>query len=79
MPEGHTLRYAAHALAPLVGTVLAASARHPRGQAVAAAIDGRSLQSVETRGKHLLARLDDGRTLHSHLRMIGRVARLCAR
>jgi endonuclease-8 len=71
MPEGHTLRYAANALAPLVGSALAASARHPRGQAVAAAIDGRTLVAVETRGKHLLARLDDGRTLHSHLRMSG--------
>jgi len=71
MPEGHTLRYATQALAPLVGTSLAASARHPRGQAIAAAIDGRTLVSVDARGKHLLARIDDGRTLHSHLRMSG--------
>jgi endonuclease-8 len=38
---------------------------------LAAAIDGRVLESAQARGKHLLLALDDGRCLHSHLRMTG--------
>jgi endonuclease-8 len=41
----------------------------PRG--LAAAIDGHVLESAKARGKHLLLTLDDGRCLHSHLRMTG--------
>jgi endonuclease VIII len=41
----------------------------PRG--LASAIDGRVLESAKARGKHLLLALDDGRCLHSHLRMTG--------
>lgn len=32
---------------------------------------GRVVEAVEARGKHLLVRFDDGRTLHTHLRMEG--------
>jgi endonuclease-8 len=38
---------------------------------LAAAIDGHVLESVRARGKHLLLALDDGRWVHSHLRMTG--------
>jgi endonuclease-8 len=38
---------------------------------LAASIDGHVLDSVRARGKHLLLALDDGRSLHSHLRMTG--------
>ena len=38
---------------------------------LAQALDGRVLQSVEARGKHLLVAFDSGRILHSHLRMTG--------
>jgi endonuclease VIII len=41
----------------------------PRG--LAAALDGRVLESARARGKHLLLSFDDGRCLHSHLRMTG--------
>lgn len=43
--------------------------RSPHG--LAAALDGRVLESVEARGKHLLLAFDNGRILHSHLRMTG--------
>jgi endonuclease-8 len=34
-------------------------------------LEGRTIASVETRGKNLLIAFDDGRTLHTHLRMSG--------
>jgi endonuclease-8 len=66
------LHLAAERLAPLVGHRLAAqshAAQAPPG--LAAAIDGRVLESVRARGKHLLLALDGERWLHSHLRMTG--------
>jgi endonuclease-8 len=41
----------------------------PRG--LAATLDGHVLESARARGKHLLLLFDDGRTVHSHLRMTG--------
>jgi endonuclease-8 len=35
------------------------------------ALEGRTVSSIETRGKNLLVAFDDGRTLHTHLRMSG--------
>ena len=43
--------------------------RHPR--LAAADLTGRSVLGVASVGKHLLTRLDDGYTLHSHLRLDG--------
>lgn len=40
-------------------------------QGLAAAVDGRILESAGARGKHLLLTFDDGRCVHSHLRMTG--------
>lgn len=59
-------------MAPLVGHRVAAQGpgyQAPHG--LAEALDGRVLESVEARGKHLLAGFDNGRILHSHLRMTG--------
>jgi endonuclease VIII len=59
-------------MAPLVGHRVAAlgpGRRSPHG--LAQALDCRVLESVEARGKHLLAAFDSGRILHSHLRMTG--------
>jgi len=58
----------------LVGERVEAKSPHPRGRAtgVAAAIDGRVLESAEAVGKHLLLRFEGGVTLRSHLRMNGR-------
>ncbi|WP_182113607.1 MULTISPECIES: Fpg/Nei family DNA glycosylase [unclassified Actinotalea] len=77
MPEGDVVRRTAQRLdAALAGQVLVrAELRWPD----AAGLDlvGRTVTEVRSYGKHLLVRLDDGRTLHTHLRMEGtwRVAR----
>jgi endonuclease-8 len=42
-----------------------------RGAAVARAMEGATLGRAYARGKHLLLPLEDGRVLHSHLRMRG--------
>jgi endonuclease-8 len=59
-------------MAPLVGHRVAALGpgyQSPHG--LAQELDGRVLESVQARGKHLLAAFDSGRILHSHLRMTG--------
>jgi endonuclease-8 len=59
-------------MAPLAGqrvAVLGPGYQSPHG--LAEALDGRVLEAVEARGKHLLVRFDNGRILHSHLRMTG--------
>ncbi|MFH5822535.1 DNA-formamidopyrimidine glycosylase family protein [Georgenia sp. AZ-5] len=71
MPEGDILVRVARRLdAALAGQVLA------RGELRWPNLGGVDLAGVRvlgnhTRGKHLLTRLEDGRTLHSHLRMEG--------
>jgi endonuclease-8 len=72
VPEGDSIRRAAARLGRLAGSRVEASAPHPRGNAVARAVDGRVLESVESRGKHLLLRFDGGVVVHSHLGMTGR-------
>lgn len=77
MPEGDVvLRTARRLDAALTGDVLVrADLRWP--DAAAVRLEGRTVTAVRAYGKHLLVRLDDGRTLHTHLRMEGtwRVAR----
>ena len=59
-------------MAPLVGQrVVAAGPGYQSPFGLAEVIDGHVLESVEARGKHLLAAFDNGRILHSHLRMTG--------
>jgi endonuclease-8 len=74
MPEGDALHRAAARLQALVEEQVEAVAPHPRGAAtgVAAAVDGRRLESVEAVGKNLLLRFEGGVTVRSHLRMSGR-------
>jgi endonuclease-8 len=74
MPEGDVLHRTAANLQVLVGERVEAETPHPRAAAtgVAAAIDGRVLESVEAVGKNLLLRFEGGVTLRSHLRMSGR-------
>ena len=72
VPEGHTLRIAANRLQPLVGHEVAVEAPQPRHRyAGFDALDGQRLEEVRAVGKHLLLRFEDGRTVHSHLRMRG--------
>lgn len=71
MPEGDVLRRTAATLdRALAGHVLVhADVRWP----TAATVDlrGRTVLGTRPYGKHLLTRFDDGRTLHTHLRMDG--------
>lgn len=71
MPEGDILRRAARSLdAALAGHVLArAELRWPS----AAGVDlvGATVLGTVPYGKHLFTRFDDGRSLHTHLRMEG--------
>jgi endonuclease VIII len=70
--EGDTiLRLARRFEGTLVGETVAAAAPNPRGNAAGIErLDGRRLERVEARGKHLL--LDFGElSLHSHLGMSG--------
>ncbi len=71
MPEGDAvLRTARRLDAALAGErLLRAELRWPT--IATADLVGRVVLGTATRGKHLLTRLDDGRTLHSHLRMDG--------
>ncbi|WNI18369.1 Fpg/Nei family DNA glycosylase [Actinacidiphila sp. ITFR-21] len=71
MPEGDTVWLTAHRLhAALAGRPLQRTdLRVPSLATVDLA--GRRVLEVAARGKHLLTRLSDGLTLHSHLRMDG--------
>ncbi|WP_434597346.1 Fpg/Nei family DNA glycosylase [Streptomyces sp. A5-4] len=71
MPEGDSVWQAAHRLhSALAGHTLTRSdLRVPRF--ATADLTGRTVLDVTPRGKHLLARVEGGLTLHSHLRMDG--------
>lgn len=71
MPEGDTVWLAAHRLDDALGgeVVVSADLRVPALATVDLA--GRTVREVLPRGKHLLFRFDDGRTLHTHFRMEG--------
>ncbi|MEU9237180.1 Fpg/Nei family DNA glycosylase [Streptomyces subrutilus] len=71
MPEGDSVRRAATRLhTALAGKILTRSdLRVPRF--ATADLTGRTTLDVTPRGKHLLARVEGGLTLHSHLRMDG--------
>ena len=71
MPEGDTLFRTAAGLRPyLVGrTVTAARARRPGPQVER--IVGTTIEAVESHGKNLLIRFDNGLELRTHLRMNG--------
>lgn len=71
VPEGDTVYLAAKRLrAALAGRALVrGELRHPR--LVDHDLAGRTVLDVASVGKHLFTRFDDGRSLHSHLRMDG--------
>jgi endonuclease-8 len=59
-------------MAPLVGhRVAALGPGYQAPYGLAEALDGQVLEAVEARGKHLLVTFENGRILHSHLRMTG--------
>ena len=73
MPEGDTIHRAAHTLSRAIGGKVIRRARSPLPALAkgAESLAGRSIEAVEAHGKHLLIRFDDGRALHSHMRMTG--------
>lgn len=79
MPEGDSIHRLAARLRVLVGAEITAFTSHALPDAT---LVGRTIAAVDSRGKNLLVRFDDGRALHVHLRMLGRVriepARLAA-
>jgi endonuclease-8 len=71
MPEGDTIARIARALREvLVGKrIVRLASRMPALRDTD--LEGRLVTGIEARGKHLLIAFDDGRTLHTHLRMSG--------
>lgn len=74
MPEGDTIRRMANAIERrFLGQEITRSVfRHP--SLALTKLDGATLESADARGKHLLVRLSDSRTLHAHMLMQGRVS-----
>lgn len=71
MPEGDTIRRLAEKIrARFAGQrCVRCVTRDPR--LVGVDFSGSTLVDADARGKHLMIRFDDGRTLHAHLRMTG--------
>jgi endonuclease-8 len=74
MPEGDSIHgLAARLSRRLVGREVCAFEAQPLDDAACASVVGRRIVAIDARGKNLLVRFDDGRVLHVHLRMLGRV------
>lgn len=74
MPEGDSLYRLAAKLAPVLeGREVTAFTARRLTNDVARSIVGRRIARVFSKGKNLLIRLDDGRVIHIHLKMEGRV------
>ena len=69
MPEGDTIYRAAHTLRQVLAGKEILSARSDVLDA--ASLVGRTVSAVEPHGKHMLIHFDDGRALHTHMRMTG--------
>jgi endonuclease-8 len=71
MPEGDTLARIASVLRPLlVGHAIVAARGRPGGVQLQRVV-GRTVLSVNNKGKHLLIDFDNGLTLHTHLGLHG--------
>ncbi|HEY1522858.1 MAG TPA: DNA-formamidopyrimidine glycosylase family protein [Solirubrobacteraceae bacterium] len=75
MPEGDTIAWAANRIRPaLVGRIpdeiLTPQPRHAMDR-WPERLAGRTVERVDTHGKHLFVRFEGGLTLHSHLGMVG--------
>ncbi len=71
MPEGDTILRAARTLARALEGRTVLTARSPLPAIAGARLSGRTIERVEARGKNLLFHFDDGRILHTHMRMTG--------
>ncbi len=71
MPEGDTIARAARSLSrALVGATLTA-VRSPLGAIANGHLVGHKIIAIDTHGKNLMMRFDDGRALHTHMQMSG--------
>jgi endonuclease-8 len=71
MPEGDTLHRAAHTLARVLEGQRLVRVRSSVPAIAHAELAGHSVEKVWAQGKNLLIRIDDGRVLHTHLKMRG--------
>jgi endonuclease VIII len=71
MPEGDTLHRTAHTLARVLEGQRLVRVRSSVAAIAEAELAGHLVEAVTAQGKNLLIRFDDGRTLHTHLKMRG--------
>jgi len=71
MPEGDTLHRTAHTLGRVLAGQRLVRVRSSVAQIAEAELAGHVVEAVTARGKNLLVRFDDGRVLHTHLKMRG--------
>ncbi len=71
MPEGDTLHRTAHTLNRVLGKQRLVRVRSSVPAIVRAELAGHVVEEVSALGKNLLIRFDDGRVLHTHLKMRG--------
>lgn len=71
MPEGDTLHRTAHTLERVLGQQRLVRVRASVPALAEAELAGHVVESVSAQGKNLLIRFDDGRVLHTHLKMRG--------
>lgn len=74
MPEGPEIRLAADELAQVLVNqeIVAAALELPNLQGFAKRLTGSTVSAVDTRGKAMLTRFDNGLTLYSHNQLYGR-------
>ena len=71
MPEGDTLHRTAHTLARVLEGQRLVRVRSSVPAIAHAELAGHLVEAVNAQGKNLLIRFDDGRVLHTHLKMRG--------
>lgn len=71
MPEGDTLHRTAHTLERVLSGQRLVRVRSSVIAIATAELPGHLVENVSAQGKNLLIRFDDGRVLHTHLRMQG--------
>jgi endonuclease VIII len=71
MPEGDTLHRTAHTLGRVLEGQRLVRVRSSVPTVAEADLAGHVVEAVTAQGKNLLIRFDDGRVLHTHLKMLG--------
>jgi endonuclease-8 len=71
MPEGDTIHRAARTLDRVLRGKVVSAVESPLPAIAGADLEGQSVSKVEARGKNLLVVFEDGRVLHTHMRMTG--------